>query len=163
MRILIALDESAISRRAASEARRLFPNGEFLVVNVSRRVVPWLVTGEFGMVYPAENVLLHDDGLDEEHLTSLAEAAGINPTDVLTIVGDPAHTICQAADDHDVDVVVVGSHDKGVLRRLVDPSVAQAVVQGTYRPVLVVSGTRPTDAEGQLTANVPIGGDEDRC
>ncbi len=144
MKILIALDESTISRRAAREARRLFPDGEFFVVNVSRRTVPWLGAGEFGMVYPAEAVTLPEEGIDDEQLTSLAASAGIVPADVLTVVGDPAHAICEAADAQDVDVVVVGSHDKGVLRRLIDPSVAQAVVQGTYRPVLVVSGAPPT-------------------
>ncbi len=144
MKILIALDESNISRRAAREALRLFPDGEFLVVNVSRHTVPWLGTGEFGVVYPAEAVTFSDEGIDDEHLAALAESAGIDVAEVLTIAGDPAHAICKAADAHDVDVVVVGSHDKGVLRRLIDPSVAQAVVQGTYRPVLVVSGTPPT-------------------
>ena len=48
-----------------------------------------------------------------------------------------------AAEEHDVDVVVVGSHDRGMLSRLLDPSVAAGVVRGTYRPVLVVSGHSP--------------------
>lgn len=152
MKILVALDESAISRRAASEARRLFPDAEFLVINVSRRQVPWLAAAEYGVVYPVDSILLDDVGLDDAHLTSLAESAGIEPSDVMTVVGDPAPAICEAAEAHHVDVVVVGSHDKGVLRRLVDPSVAQAVVQGTYRPVLVVSGSPPENTEGRDTA-----------
>lgn len=144
MKILIALDESTVSLRAAREALRLFPNGEFLIVNVGRPIVPWLTVGEFGMVYPAGAELLQGDGLDDDQLGSLAERAGIDPSEIITVTGDAAHAICQAAETHDVDVVVVGSHDKGVLRRLVDPSIAHAVVQGTYRPVLVVSGTPPT-------------------
>jgi nucleotide-binding universal stress UspA family protein len=49
------------------------------------------------------------------------------------------------ADEHDVDVIVVGSHDKTAWRRLFDPSVAADVVRDTSRPVLVVSGTPPSD------------------
>jgi nucleotide-binding universal stress UspA family protein len=63
---------------------------------------------------------------------------------VLESYGDPARVICMTAEEQDVDAVVVGSHDKGLLRRLLEPSVAQAVVQGTHRPVLVVSGTPVT-------------------
>ena len=50
----------------------------------------------------------------------------------------------QDAEDNEVDVIVVGSHDKSVLRRLVDPSVAAGIVRETYRPVLVVSGEPPS-------------------
>jgi nucleotide-binding universal stress UspA family protein len=48
--------------------------------------------------------------------------------------------LCKVADRHDVDVIVVGSHDKTGLRRLFDPSVADGVVHRSPRPVLVVSG-----------------------
>jgi nucleotide-binding universal stress UspA family protein len=43
-------------------------------------------------------------------------------------------------------VIVVGSHDKTLLRRLIDPSVAASVVRDTHRPVLVVSGQDPDTA-----------------
>jgi hypothetical protein len=102
LKVLVALDQSPISVRAARESTRLFPGAEFLVVNVTQQYVPWVQAGDFGTVYPITPVELHD-----------------------------------------VDVVVVSSHDKVMLRRLLDPSVAQAVVQGTYRPVLVASGEAP--------------------
>lgn len=145
MKVLIALDDSEISLRAAREAHRLFGAADYLVVNVSRRVVPWLVAGQFGMVYPVDVAELVSGGLDDSSLAEKIDSAGLESAEVLTFDGDPAVAICGAAETHDVDVVVVGSHDKGVLRRLVDPSVAQAVVQGTYRPVLVVSGVAPSD------------------
>jgi nucleotide-binding universal stress UspA family protein len=143
MRVLLALDQSAISVRAAREAHRLFAGAEFLVVNVSRLSVPWLMGDEFGAVYPATLESLPSEGIEEDELTALAADVGIDDPEIVIFEGDPASAICRAAEDHDVDVVVVGSHDKGVLRRLFEPSVAQAVVQGTYRPVLVVSGTPP--------------------
>lgn len=114
---------------------------------MSRVVVPWLGAEGYGMVYPYMAVDLPATGLGHDRLAEAAEAAGLDDAEMLTLSGDPALSICNAAESHDVDVVVIGSHDKGVLHRLLDPSVAQAVVQGTYRPVLVVSGTPPTDTE----------------
>jgi nucleotide-binding universal stress UspA family protein len=145
MKLLIALDESAVSLRAAKEAARLFPHGEYLVVNVARRPTPWIAAGDFGTVYPATLADLPPEGMSDADLAELANRAGLDDAELLRLEGDPAHAICEAAEGHDVDVVVVGSHDKGVLRRLVDPSVADAVVQGTYRPVLVVSGEPPAE------------------
>jgi nucleotide-binding universal stress UspA family protein len=142
MKILVALDASPASLRAAHEAGRLFPDAEFLVVNVTRRVVPWVAEGEFGTVYPA-TIYAFNEGLEPEEVMAAAEAAGLDDVAALRLAGDPADAICAAADAHDVDAVVVGSHDYGVLRRLFDPSVAQAVVRGTFRPVLVVSGSPP--------------------
>jgi hypothetical protein len=51
-----------------------------------------------------------------------------------------------AADANTVDVVVVGSHEEGLLSRLFDPSVARAVTKATDRPVLVISGEPPRAA-----------------
>jgi nucleotide-binding universal stress UspA family protein len=75
----------------------------------------------------------------------LVEAARTGPHDpeVLVSFGDLAEQICAAAERHDDDVIVVRSHHKGLLRRLIDPSVADQVLRGTSRPVLVVSGDSP--------------------
>ena len=72
-----------------------------------------------------------------------AEEAGIADAEVCSAQGDAVSLISGAADQNDVDVVVVGSHDKSVWRRIFDPSVAVGVVRATYRPVLVVSGEPP--------------------
>ena len=81
--------------------------------------------------------------LTEGKLLQRAGAAGADPTEVLRPTGDPVECISATAEEHDVDVVVVGAHDKGFLSRLFDPSVSAGVVRGTHRPVLVVSGTGP--------------------
>jgi len=143
-KILVALDESPISLRAAREAERLFPGAEFVVVSVSRHVVPWIPAGSFGPIYPVTFADLTSHRPDEESIPELAEQAGLEDAEVLELHGDPASVICIAAEEQDVDAVVVGSHDKHLLRRLLEPSVAQAVVQGTHRPVVVVSGEPPT-------------------
>ena len=147
-RILIALDESQESLRAARMATKLFgtDDTEFLVINVTRLPVPWVAGGIYGEVWAADPLLWGEQSaeLEEEERAELqAEAAevGIQHPEILVEMGDPADAICKAGDEHNVDVIVVGSHDKGFLRRLWDPSVADRVVHHTNRPVLVVSGT----------------------
>jgi len=144
MRILIALDESPVSARAAREAVRLFSDmsTEFLVISVTRVPTMWAPGAVFGMVAPlvVDPTWMKSDQKLEVELVARAEATGVTDPEPHTASGDPVTIICQAAEDHDVDVIVVGSHDKSAWRRLVDPSVATGVVRQTYRPVLVVSG-----------------------
>ena len=149
MKILIALNESPVSERAAREAVRLFSgaDAEFLVINVTRFPLMWGGGGYgYGMVAPLamDPAWLPDDGTVENDLVARAEAAGLSDAEALTATGDPVRLVCLAAEEHQVDVIVVGSHDKSVLRRLIDPSVAAGIVRDTYRPVLVVSGEPPS-------------------
>ncbi len=146
IRVLLALDESVASFRAAREGVRLFgPDAEFLVISVAQVPTPWVPVGGFGVVSPQLPSWDADDvaRLTEADLQQRAADAGANPTEILTPLGDPVECICVAAEEHDVDAVVVGGHDKGFLNRLFDPSVSAGVVRGTHRPVLVVSGTGP--------------------
>ena len=149
--MLVALDGSPVSSHAAREAVRLFASAdaEFLVINVARIPTSWILPPGFGGVSampPLELQQLAEPS--EADVAATAARAGIGDAEVLTDVGDPVACICAAAEDHDVDVVVVGSHDRGVLSRLLGPSVASGVVRGTYRPVLVVSGTPPEPISG---------------
>lgn len=151
--VLIALDEAPVSLRAARVAVRLFgADSRYFVVNVSELPVPWVGTAGFGAVMPMavdprwlDETYDPDDDEDTSELMALAEEAGVPAPEALVRTGNAVVEICSAADDHDVDVIVVGSHDKSALRQLFDPSVAAGVVRTTYRPVLVVSGAPPAD------------------
>lgn len=159
-RVLVALDESPKSLNAARTAVRLFPDPatEFLVINVATAPVVW-TGGTYGDVYgvaPAILFLGPGDHAKEAatHLREEAAAAGMRDPRILVASGDAAERIAAAAEEHDVDVVVVGSHTKNFLRRLIDPSVADRVVHTAHRPVLVVATTdaprerRPVSADG---------------
>jgi nucleotide-binding universal stress UspA family protein len=151
MNVLIALDESPVSARAARDAVRLFspmPDVEFLVINVSQLPTPWVGASGFGAVAPlaVDPRWMHDpddDGQDELDLMARASSAGVPDPEPIARTGNPITEICRAAEDRDVDVIVVGSHDKTALTRLFSPSVAAGVVRDTYRPVLVISGEPP--------------------
>jgi nucleotide-binding universal stress UspA family protein len=136
-KVLIALDHTEASAHAARTAVTLFPGATLLAINVAQMPVPWVVEG-YGAVYslppnwppPIETLraALADD----------CESAGLPAAELIAESGDPAHHICTAADEHGVDVIVVGAHHKGMLRRLVDPSVSLEVIHEAHRPVLVV-------------------------
>jgi nucleotide-binding universal stress UspA family protein len=67
----------------------------------------------------------------------LAKGAGVAATP-LGEVGDPAMAIRSLADEHGVDVVVVGDHSRGWFRRLLDVSVASELLRTAGVPILVV-------------------------
>jgi nucleotide-binding universal stress UspA family protein len=60
-------------------------------------------------------------------------AAEIAPT-----VGPPVDEIIEVAERHDADLIVVGTHEPGLLERLFRGSVSQGVVRRAHCDVLVV-------------------------
>lgn len=68
------------------------------------------------------------------------------------VAGDPAVEICRTAEDGGFDVVVVGSHGKGWLQRVVLGSVSHHVVQHAKVPVLLVRHV-PDDARTDRDAH----------
>jgi nucleotide-binding universal stress UspA family protein len=59
--------------------------------------------------------------------------------------GDPASTICAVAADLNVDVIVIGSHGRGFLSRVLLGSVSEHVTRHAPCPVLVVRPREKTD------------------
>jgi nucleotide-binding universal stress UspA family protein len=55
--------------------------------------------------------------------------------------GDPAGSIIDAADDLDVDAIVVAGRKRSPTGKLLFGSVSQEIILSTERPVLVCSGT----------------------
>ncbi|WP_433634644.1 universal stress protein [Halomicrococcus sp. NG-SE-24] len=54
--------------------------------------------------------------------------------------GRPHKVIADFAEDHDVDLIVVGSHGRSGIRRMLLGSVTERVLRSTHRSVLVVDG-----------------------
>jgi nucleotide-binding universal stress UspA family protein len=63
-----------------------------------------------------------------------------------TEMGDPAAMICSVARDLGVDVIVVGSHGKGFLSRVLLGSVSEHVTRHAPCPVLVVRAASEPDS-----------------
>lgn len=157
MRVLLALDDSDASLEAAQVARRLFgPDPEYLAVQIGRIVPVGMMADPAGLYVLPPEYWDRDPARPDPALTQArAEEAGVEDVAVVTESGDPVQRICEVAEEHGVDVIVVGAHDKGFWRRLVDPSVSEGVLHRTHRPVLVVhehqhAGAEPVRAAAPL-------------
>jgi nucleotide-binding universal stress UspA family protein len=147
MKVLIALDHSSASRHAAHTAAELFSGAEFLVLNVAQIPIVWAgVGGGFGAVAALQIDALGavDETQQAKAIEEDARSAGVPVADVEVASGDVVHEICDVAERHEVDLIVVGSHDRPLLARLFEPSVSRGVVRSSGRPVLVV----PAPPEG---------------
>jgi len=57
-------------------------------------------------------------------------------------VGDPAPTICEIAEEEDVDTITIPSHGKGLLAEIILGSVSEGVVKISKKPVFVIKKKR---------------------
>ena|SRR5256885_1209367 len=148
MHLLIATDGSPLSIEAARRGVALLgsPSAVTLLTVVSE--MPGDDAGGFeGSVYsPEEQEELWQ--AEQRHAASeLSRTAGALTgcdVDERTEVGDVATTICRVAEEIPADVIIVGSHGRTGLKRMVLGSVSEHVVRHAPCPVLVVH-ERPTD------------------
>lgn len=87
---------------------------------------------------PAPEELLRDarEQLASFRQEHLAAFAGTVVTAV--VLGDPVGEIVRYATDNRIDLVVMGTHGDGVLRRIIFGSVSKSVVEHSPCPVLLV-------------------------
>ena len=141
-RVLIGTDGSHLARLAAERARGILAFDDVIVASV---VQPLLAAGlPVGM--PGDYVTTSGIADDEARRTLHHEAAGmatelaaIFPSATTRIVdGEPGPELCRLATEESVDVIVVGSHGAGFLRRVLLGSVSNHVAQHAPCPVLIV-------------------------
>jgi K+-sensing histidine kinase KdpD len=72
----------------------------------------------------------------------------------LVVDYEPAAAILAVAEAEDADLIVVGTHGRGGLRRMLLGSVADKVIRGTHRAVLVHRGAGRLARAGALTGGV---------
>ena len=58
------------------------------------------------------------------------------PVGVIRAVGDPVASLAELS--HDFDLLVVGTHGRGSIRRIVGPSLTRELIEATQCPVLIV-------------------------
>lgn len=88
--------------------------------------------------------------LDE--VVDLGNACGV-PVKTKIIEGSPSNEIVQVAETDDCDLIVMGTHGRGGIDRLLLGSIAETVVRNARVPVLTVRvGTDPAEVTDPVTA-----------
>ena len=158
-RILVPLDGSALAERAIRHAQEIGggTQSEILLmqaVNFPLPVVP-------------EAVLVPDDKWLAEAMKEAARyleevAAPLREAGmrVRTLLDErpPADAILHVAEREEVDLIVMSTHGRGGLSRMLMGSVAESVFRATSRTVMLVKPERPavaTHADEELYLHIP--------
>jgi nucleotide-binding universal stress UspA family protein len=91
---------------------------------------------------------------------AVAQAGPDVPVSVAGTDGDPAEEILRYASRQPIDLIVVGTHGRTGVSRLIRGSVAERVVRGALCPVLVVPARRPSPVAVPASP-IGVGGDDD--
>jgi nucleotide-binding universal stress UspA family protein len=134
-RILIALDDSAIAAHALKAATDLTTalKAQAALVYV---VDPTLAQPDSGIPAAEGVATLKREG--QAFLATAAQRTGEPPAWQFLRDGKPSDQILAAAREWDADVIVIGTHGRSGVSRLLLGSTAEAVVRHAPCPVLVI-------------------------
>lgn len=140
--VVIAIDFSENASdavNAAREAIRHRPAARLHLLHVVPDVfhTPWMVESA-GVDFEAIQQRWIEEA--EQKLVMLAASLALDPLHVTTTVGvgSPAAEIVRYASERPADLIVLGSHGHGLIRRFMLGSVADRVIRHATCPVLVV-------------------------
>ncbi|WP_411964726.1 universal stress protein [Haloferax sp. YSMS24] len=136
--ILVPVDGSAPSELAVEQATNLAKTlgaTVHVLYVVDERVLHATQLDAGGLVRAYE-----EEG--EKIVSEEAEVAQAADVDVVTAVehGSPHRAILRYADEHDVDLIVMGTHGRRGLERYLIGSVTERVLRMTDVPILTIRG-----------------------
>jgi len=133
--LLVGYDDSDASRRALDRAVELAQAFGSKLVVTSVAPVPAAAGRGGGAIDPTDPPERHRDEL--RVATDHVKQAGISAEAVLA-VGHPAESILDIAEERSVDMIIVGTHEPGILERLFGQSTSGAVARRAHCDVLIV-------------------------
>ena len=141
MKILVGVDDSPHSKAAVEFVRKMtWPkDSKVIVLSVVKPVAPAYAEVYAPFALPMET--LEDMTRMHQDIASNAEQTlqvGSLTTEARVLQGDPRTTLIEAAYSEHVDLIVVGSHGRTGLAKLLIGSVASHVVTHAPCSVLVV-------------------------
>lgn len=140
-KILIATDGSPGAREAVEYGLQLAE--EQGAAATLLQVIPpvdWTELDRGGLIRPIPEEIAKRRGPALDEAAALAEEHGV-PVTYEVVAGVPADEIVAYADNHDIDLTIVGSRGRGAVASALLGSVSQSVVHESRRPVLVVRGS----------------------
>lgn len=138
-RILVAIDGSDTADEALSFALERHADADLTAIAVVDPTA--FAQGTVEMVQPNVDAWREkaegEIGSVLDEAVDRAEAAGV-ALETELVYGSPARAIVEYADEHDVDQIIVGSHGRDGVSRVLLGSVAETVVRRSSVPVTVV-------------------------
>ena len=137
MDILVPIDDSDPARAALEYAAETYPDVSVTALHV---INPSMTMFRGEMSYDYERLM----DIEEEKAETLLETAreigeeyDVSVT-TETVIGKPARRIVEYAAENEVDQIVLGSHGRSGVSRVLLGSVAEQVVRRATVPVMVV-------------------------
>lgn len=146
--ILVPLDGSELATAAIPWARTLAtPETEIVIFRVVPEPAP-LVELAGTSQYPAARILAHRLQDASDYLDDVAEVLGevVPRVSTGTVAGDTPDAILDAAKEHGADLIIMATHGRGFMGRIVIGSVADRVARASAVPVLLVHPAAGTHA-----------------
>ena len=144
-KVLVATTGTEFDAQAIDEALRLLGSGhDYLILTVLQGEIPAIVGGGAG--FGSEAPLRPEAWIEQEKQDHVLAERRIRETlselgsdvEIRVESGDPGERICAVAVEEGGDLVVVGSHDVGTLRRVLGGSVSNDVAHHAPCPVLLI-------------------------
>lgn len=135
--ILVPMDGSPMAKRALEHATSMHPDAWFTVLHVIDYIEEsYGARALIGTDELRERAEKRAENLFAE-AEEIADERGVE-IETRTVVGDPSREIVAYAEDHDVDQIVLGSHGRSPMSRVLLGSVAETVTRRAPVPVTVV-------------------------
>jgi len=139
-RILVAVDSSEQASEACSFAAEEYPDATLVLLHV-------INPAEAGYSAEASIPSFSEEWYEQQEaaaeslfddLEATATEAGVETVERVLEVGRPTQVIVDYAEDNDIDQIVMGSHGRAGMSRILLGSVAEIVVRRASVPVTVV-------------------------
>jgi len=135
--ILVPIDGSPMAKQALEHALSMHPDAQFTILYVidyiEESYSAWALVGADKLreraEERAEELFEEAEDIAEEHSVEI---------ETRTAVGDPSREIVAYAEDHDINQIVMGSHGRSPMSRILLGSVAEDVTRRAPVPVTVV-------------------------
>lgn len=149
-RILVPLDGSTLAEAALTKAVPLAKEAGGASIVLVRATEASAIAG--GDPIEAQVAVVKEAEAYLEAVAARVRESGVKEVSTSVWYGPPAPAIVEAADMTRADVIVMSTHGRSGLGRLVLGSVAESVLRGTHIPILLL---RPARAHAQDRPTTP--------
>jgi nucleotide-binding universal stress UspA family protein len=134
-KIVLGYDESEAAKRALERVAQIAKafGSEVIVTSVAPAVTS--IGRSAGPIDPTDPPSAHIEEL--KHAKTYIDSEGLQ-ADYVPALGRPADTIAQLAEERGADLIVVGTHERNAIARLLGQSVSDSVAHKVHCDVLIV-------------------------